>query len=122
MFNQSIYCRFISNLNSIYRIPSNPIVLPLSLNSYELSQIVNSFLPRENRQTFDFMVNGKILSTNLDKFITEQNITSDKLLNIEYFIRPTCIMKKKIHDDWVSNVIGSPRKQNIVLTGSYMEI
>lgn len=103
-----------------------PILVPTAFRRYQLSTLVNSLLDREKPVPLEFLVNGSYLRTNIDDYITENGISTETTLLVEYVrarIPPQYVSRFE-HDDWVSDVdvvasldaqITHPR----ILTSSY---
>jgi len=55
---------------------------------------------------FDFLVNGELLRTPLDIFLSQQNVSSESMVVIEYMEATPSPepMDCLIHDDWVSSI------------------
>lgn len=101
-----------------YQVPAQPILVPLSLKRYGLSQVVNHLLTLPTPTSFDFILSGTFLRTSLDEYLTKEGLSSESLLRIEYVrsIRPPLHLASFEHEDWVSGV--SVQGQRI-LSGSY---
>ena len=70
-----IICKFQTDLDNIYKVPSNEISVPTSYNSASLDELICSLLSDENPDkeiliAFDFLINGEILRTSLADFIS----------------------------------------------------
>jgi len=61
-------------------------------------------------EPFDFLVHGILLRQPLDVFLSENNISAESTLTIEYIplIKPPEQSRHEPHDDWVSAVSGLP--------------
>ena len=55
---------------------------------------------------FEFLVNGKLLRTSIDEYLTENGISSETTLEVEYVraLVPPLHIAMFEHDDWVSSV------------------
>ena len=55
---------------------------------------------------FEFLINGQYLRTSLDEFLTENGISAETTLNVEYVkaLTPPQYVASYEHDDWVSSV------------------
>ena len=68
--------------------------------------MVNRLLDTEKPIPLEFLVNGQFLRTSLDDFLTQNGISSESTLNVEYvkaLIPPQHVASYE-HDDWVSSV------------------
>ncbi|KAF1954011.1 WD40 repeat-like protein [Byssothecium circinans] len=78
-----------------------------TLKRPQLSALVNSLLrPDEKPIPFDILVNGQFLRTTLDEFLTQNGISAETTLDVEYaraFVPPLNVSSFE-HDDWVSAV------------------
>ncbi|ODV92808.1 hypothetical protein CANCADRAFT_93477 [Tortispora caseinolytica NRRL Y-17796] len=103
-----------------YAVPDVPLIVPLSLKRYGLSQVVNKVLSLDRSVPFDFFVgsNKTLLKTSLDKYLIENGLSPENELEIEYArsIIPPVHSGSFPHDDWVSSVAPS---EEIIVTGSF---
>ena len=67
---------------------------------------MNSLLGNDKPIPFEFLVNGKFLRTSIDEYLTENGISSETTLEIEYVraLVPPLHIASFEHDDWVSSV------------------
>jgi ribosome biogenesis protein YTM1 len=73
---------------------------------YQLSTLVNRLLDTDKPIPLEFLVNGQFLRTSLDDFLTQNGISAESTLNVEYvkaLVPPTHVASYE-HDDWVSSV------------------
>lgn len=96
-----------------------------SLKRLGLSQVVNHLLNSSTPIPLDFLVDGAYLRTTIDAYISENGLSSESVLTLEY-VRATVppkFLTSFQHDDWVSSVATSTatnkRREPVVLTGSY---
>ncbi|GAM85202.1 hypothetical protein ANO11243_032060 [Dothideomycetidae sp. 11243] len=85
---------------------TGPILVSTELRRYQLSTLVNRLLSTEKPVPFEFVINGIFLRSSLDDFLTEQGISSETTLQVEYVraqIPPQHVTSFQ-HDDWVSAV------------------
>lgn len=78
----------------------------VELRRYQLSTLVNRLLETEQPIPLEFLINGQFLRTSLDEFLTQNGISAETTLNVEYvkaLIPPTHVASFE-HDDWVSSV------------------
>ncbi|ORY81935.1 WD40-repeat-containing domain protein [Protomyces lactucae-debilis] len=96
-----------------------PILVPTSLKRYGLSEVVNHLLGQQDEPVpFSFLIDGELLSTSVQDFLTKRGLSSETVLNVEYIrsILPPSFLASYPHDDWISAV--ALQGQDIV-TGSY---
>ena len=97
---------------------------------------MNRLLDSERPIPLEFLINGQFLRTSLDEFLTQNGISAETTLNVEYVkaLVPPLPVASYEHDDWVSSVdvlsasskatqwarssSGVPR-QSRILSGSY---
>ncbi|EEB07658.1 ribosome biogenesis protein Ytm1 [Schizosaccharomyces japonicus yFS275] len=101
-----------------YAVADTPILIPTTLRRYGLSQIVNHLLEKETPTPFDFLVNGKILTTSLDEYIVQNGLSTESVLTLEYIpsTLPPSFLAAFPHEDWIS---GISLKDDSILTSSY---
>lgn len=104
-----------------------PILVPTSFRRYQLSTLVNGLLEREKAIPLEFLVNGSYLRTTVEDYITENGISAETVLTVEYVrarIPPQYVASFE-HDDWVSDVhvldasSAKTTTQGRILTSSY---
>jgi centromere/kinetochore protein ZW10 len=76
------------------------------LRRYNLSQLVNNLLHTSKPIPFEFLVNGQFLRTSIDDFLTQNGISAETTLSVEYTraLIPPLHVASFEHDDWVSAV------------------
>nr|OQO20007.1 hypothetical protein B0A51_12269 [Rachicladosporium sp. CCFEE 5018] len=100
-----------------------PILVRTGFKRLQLSQLVNTLLENgENHIPLQFLINGQYLKTTIDDFLTQNGISAETTLSVEYvkaLIPPQTIASYE-HDDWVSSVdvLSSPQHSRI-LSGSF---
>nr|OQO26969.1 hypothetical protein B0A51_05968 [Rachicladosporium sp. CCFEE 5018] len=100
-----------------------PILVRTGFKRLQLSQLVNTLLENgENHIPLQFLINGQYLKTTIDDFLTQNGISAETTLSVEYvkaLIPPQTIASYE-HDDWVSSVdvLSSPQ-QSRILSGSF---
>ncbi|EME39416.1 hypothetical protein DOTSEDRAFT_56810 [Dothistroma septosporum NZE10] len=101
---------------------TGPILVTTDLKRYQLSTLVNRLLDTEKPIPLEFLVNGQFLRTSLDDFLTQNGISAETTLFVEYvkaLVPPTHVASYE-HDDWVSSVdILSQGPQSRILSGSF---
>lgn len=67
---------------------------------------MNKLLETAQPTPFEFLINGQYLRTTLDEFLTENGISAETTLNVEYVkaLTPPQYVASYEHDDWVSSV------------------
>jgi len=90
------------------RLPhdTGPILVSTELKRYELSTLVNRLLDTEKPVPLEFLINGQFLRTSLDQFLTQNGISAETTLRVEYVkaLIPPLYVSSYLHDDWVSSV------------------
>lgn len=78
----------------------------IEVKRYQLSLLVNNLLGTAQPTPFEFLINGQYLRTSLDEFLTENGISAETTLSIEYVkaLSPPQYVASYEHDDWVSSV------------------
>ncbi|KAK9476255.1 WD40-repeat-containing domain protein [Lipomyces japonicus] len=87
-------------------VPEVPLLVPLSLKRYGLSEVVNHLLATEKPIPFDFLVDSELLRVSLQEYITSKGLSSEQTLKLEYTrsILPPTFLASFNHPDWVSSV------------------
>lgn len=82
------------------------LMVLLALRRVDLSRLVNNLLHTEKPIPFEFLVNGQFLRTSIDDFLTQNGISAESTLNVEYTraLIPPLHVSSFEHDDWVSAV------------------
>ncbi|SCU82508.1 LADA_0C05864g1_1 [Lachancea dasiensis] len=100
------------------QVEDSTLFAPVSLKRYGLSEIVNHLLKLEKSVPFDFLVDGELLRTSLEAYLTKKGLSSETLLNVEYTraVLPPSYLKSFDNDDWVSALdVGN----SSIVSGSY---
>src|SRR5271170_7860534 len=99
-------------------ISSTPIVVPINVTRYSLSQILNHLLENPTPIPYSFLINSVYLPSTLDEYITSNSVSREEILEIEYVrsVLPPKWQARWTQDDWVGGV--SVRETG-VLTGGY---
>ncbi|CAI6341571.1 unnamed protein product [Periconia digitata] len=83
------------------------LLVQTTLKRPQLSALVNNLLrPDAQPIPFDILINGQFLRTTIDEFLTQNGISSETTLDVEYaraFVPPLNVSSFE-HDDWVSAV------------------
>ncbi|QIX00919.1 hypothetical protein AMS68_006436 [Peltaster fructicola] len=82
------------------------ILVSAELRRYQLSTLVNRLLKTERPIPLEFLVNGQFLRTTLDEYLTQNGISAETTLNVEYVraLVPPLPVASYPHDDWVSSL------------------
>ncbi|XP_031496264.1 ribosome biogenesis protein WDR12 homolog isoform X1 [Nymphaea colorata] len=117
--SRQIRVRFITSLPKHLRVPSSSMAVPSDVNRFVLSDIINALLPQDTPIAFDFLIGGQLVRTPLDKFLLENGISAEKVLDIEYTYAAAPQKQEDpcVHDDWVSALDGS--HPSLILSGCY---
>ncbi|KAI5951242.1 YTM1 [Candida jiufengensis] len=117
------------------KIDETPLFVPTSLKRFGLSEIVNHLLGNINKDEiedeiedrkpipFNFLINGTLLRTSIDDYLTKNGLSNEAFLNIEYTraILPPSFQASFNNDDWISS-IDSINKTSPAVTTSQLSI
>lgn len=97
---------FTKEVDESLHAPEAPLFVPVSLKRYGLSEVVNHLLDREDQVPFDFLIDGVLLRTSLDDYLTKNGLSSEAFLLIEYAraVLPPSFLASFNAEDWVSSV------------------
>ena len=114
-----ITCRFVTRLPEKFRIAPTPLAVPGKLTRYGLSEVVNHLLALDPPKPFDFLVDGELVRTSLQKLLLRKAISAEKTLDVEYIpaVGPPSEESVGKHEDWVSAVDGG--FAGAIATGCY---
>ncbi|KAI8802622.1 WD40-repeat-containing domain protein [Cladochytrium replicatum] len=120
-----VQVRFISRQPGVIA-PETPILVPIELKRYGLSEIVNHLLGNipllvlEKPVPYDFLIDSKFLRTSIGKYLEENGLSTENLLDVEYVdsVLPPTPAASFVHDDWISG-IAVHRESSLILTGTY---
>ena len=103
-----ITCKFVTRLPEEYRISPNPFAVPGKLTRYGLSEVINHLLALDPPKPFDFLVDGELVRTSLEKLLLRKGISAESTLDVEYIpaVGPPSPEATGAHEDWVSAVDG----------------
>jgi len=98
--------RFTTKLSEKYQIPEDQLVLPSNLKRYGLSEVVNRLLDFDTPVPFDFLVNGEFLRTSVYQYLEANNLSSEKVLELEYVLALREPEESQVDEvpDWVYSV------------------
>ena len=103
-----ITCKFVTRLPEEYRISPTPFAVPGKLTRYGLSEVINHLLALDPPKPFDFLVDGELVRTSLEKLLLRKGISAESTLDVEYIpaVGPPSDEATGAHEDWVSAVDG----------------
>ena len=103
-----ITCKFVTRLPEEYRISPTPFAVPGKLTRYGLSEVINHLLALDPPKPFDFLVDGELVRTSLEKLLLRKGISAESTLDVEYIpaVGPPSPEATGAHEDWVSAVDG----------------
>lgn len=103
---QNIRLRFTTRDNDLELGDDAPVLIPTTFRRYQLSQFINSQLALGQPVPFEFLINGSYLRTSLDEYLTQNGISTENTLSVEYVRAkiPPRYVASYPHDDWVSQV------------------
>lgn len=83
-----------------------PLFVPVSLKRYGLSEVVNHLLQTEDPVPFDFLIDGVLLRSSVEEYLTKNGLSSETFLNIEYAraVLPPSFLASFNNEDWVSSI------------------
>lgn len=92
-----------------YRVPAHQISVPIHFSRYGLSEVVNQLLELDVVQPFDFLVDRELLRVSLGQYMSENSISYENVLPIEYFplLNKPQIESETNCNDWVSSISSS---------------
>ncbi|KAH9825910.1 Ribosome biogenesis protein ytm1 [Teratosphaeria destructans] len=85
---------------------TGPILVSTDFKRYQLSTLVNRLLETDRPVPLEFLINGQFLRTSLDDFLTQNGLSAETTLAVEYVeaLIPPIYQASYEHDDWVSSV------------------
>lgn len=89
------------------QVSEAPLYVPVSLKRFGLSEVVNHLLETEDKAIpFDFLIDGSLLRTSLDEYLTKNGLSNEAFLNLEYTraVLPPSFLASFNNDDWVSSL------------------
>ncbi|EGV61198.1 ribosome biogenesis protein ytm1 [Yamadazyma tenuis] len=118
--------KFITKEDESLAVSEAPLYVPISLKRYGLSEVVNHLLANdsesENPIPFDFLIDGKLLRTSLEDYLTKNALSSETFLTLEYTraVLPPSYLASFNNNDWISSLdtINFSGKSKI-LSGAY---
>ncbi|XP_018366844.1 PREDICTED: ribosome biogenesis protein WDR12 homolog [Trachymyrmex cornetzi] len=116
-----IQIRFITKQQQ-FAVPDFPLSVHSSIITDELNTLINELLRESNdiqdQVEFDFLICSQFLRSSLIEHITDREISTEDVIDIEYVEKHPSPEPKDclIHDDWVSAVAVCGKW---ILTGSY---
>ncbi|CCD24907.1 Ytm1p NDAI_0E00910 [Naumovozyma dairenensis CBS 421] len=103
-------------------VQDTPMYVPITLKRYGLSEIVNHILESPTPIPFDFLVDGELLRTSLQEYLTKKGLSSENSLNLEYTraVLPPSFLSSFNNEDWISSLDVSRDTDNkAIISGSY---
>ncbi|KAH3677148.1 hypothetical protein WICMUC_001903 [Wickerhamomyces mucosus] len=100
------------------QVDDKPLYVPISLKRFGLSEIVNHLIGTESPIPFDFLINGTLLRTSIEEYLTTQGLSSEAFISLEYTrsVLPPSFLASFNNEDWVSSL---DVKFDGILSGSY---
>lgn len=98
--------RLISKIPNV-SIPEAPLLIPTSFKRDALVQLVLHLIGAEGSlQTFNFVINGKVLSGSIESFMRTNSLSMENILDIHVISgqRTPTILDSADHPDWISSV------------------
>lgn len=100
-----------------YAVSDAPILVPVALKRYGLSEVVNQLLQQQREADeendeeykhvpFEFLVDGELLRSSLDDTLTAKGLSTEAVLTLEYTraVLPPSYLASYSHPDWVAAV------------------
>ncbi|XP_010420221.1 PREDICTED: ribosome biogenesis protein WDR12 homolog [Camelina sativa] len=121
--SRRLHVKFVTKLDSPFKVPVNSVAIPSNVTRLGLSSIVNSIIQSDNpewkTEPFDFLIDGELIRMSLEEFLLAKGISAERTLEIEYIraVTPRKEEEPSLHNDWVSAVNGSSPR--FILTGCY---
>lgn len=88
-----------------------PLYVPASLKRYGLSEVVNHLLESQQGYDgrvipFDFLIDGQLLRTSIQEYLTKNGLSNEALINLEYTraVLPPSFLASFNNDDWISAI------------------
>jgi len=102
-----------------FRVAETPFAIPATLARAGLSEVINHFLELETPQSFDFLIQNKLVRTSLKKFIRLYQLNTEDVIVIEYMpaISLTDEGKTVEAPAWVGSLVIDHNKN--VIAGCY---
>ncbi|OQR95170.1 hypothetical protein ACHHYP_00234 [Achlya hypogyna] len=104
--------------NPEIRVTETPFAVPIKLARAGLSQVVNHLLATAEPKPFDFLIDDNFLRTTLEKYVVQNNLNDEAVLELEYVeahLEPET-KHSQDHPDWISAVAAHG---GFVATGCY---
>lgn len=100
----NILVRF-TTIHDEYRVSDSPFSVPGNLGRIGLSEVINHLLElfEDAAIPFDFVINGRLLRSPLNKFITHYQVSTEEIINVDYFPAITASEETNSHegDSWI---------------------
>ena len=103
---------FTSEEDESLKVSDTPLYVPVSLKRYGLSEVVNHLLGKndETDETkpipFDFLIDGVLLRTSIQDYLTKNGLSNEAFLNLEYTraVLPPSFLGSFNNEDWISSM------------------
>jgi len=105
-----------------YETQDTPFSIPIESGCKDLNNLLQSLLFSESEEEqciiFDFLIQGELLRSSINEYVTKRNISTEEVIEIEYILQQEKpkLSHSLLHDDWVSSV---DINGEFILTGSY---
>ena len=108
-----IKIRFFTNdEDESLKVSDAPLYVPISLKRYGLSEVVNHLLNNDGESDeskpipFDFLIDGILLRTPIQEYLTKNGLSNEAFLNLEYTraVLPPSFLASFNNDDWISSL------------------
>ncbi|KAG7661898.1 YTM1 [[Candida] subhashii] len=95
------------------QVSDSPLFVPVSLKRFGLSEVVNHLLEKDNEDQdenkvipFDFLIDGVLLRTSIQEYLTKNGLSNEAFLTLEYTraILPPSFLASFNNDDWISSL------------------
>ncbi|KAI8048537.1 WD40-repeat-containing domain protein [Syncephalis plumigaleata] len=116
--NQQVQVRFIAQQEQ-YVVTDAPMLVPVHLKRYGLSEIVNHLLGTADTPTpFAFFIQNEHLQGSLADYLQEHGLSTEHIIDLHYTptAKPPREVSTQSHDDWVAAI---DITKSHFLSGSY---
>lgn len=104
--------KFVTKEDESLQVSEAPLYVPIALKRYGLSEVVNHLLGNsgDNEETkpipFDFLIDGKLLRTSLEDYLTKNGLSSEAFVTLEYTraVLPPSFLSSFNNNDWISSI------------------
>lgn len=108
-----IKIKFFTNEEDVsLQVSDAPLYVPVSLKRYGLSEVVNQLLGNDGENDdskpipFDFLIDGVLLRTSIQDYLTKNGLSSETFLSLEYTraVLPPSFLASFNNEDWISSL------------------